>query len=253
MNLNQPIWIGAHNDVRTDAAAEEALAKVNDSKHMTPTGIISVPQERWKAAQKFELDLWNHLAYARSDRSNEHLINFGHYESLPQNLGSVIEVGCGPFTQLATILANSHSADSITLSDPLTSEYKKHPGCAYPNDELDRRPVRVLDKALEDLNFKSEFDTLVCINVLEHVRDATKAMHNMTTSIKAGGHIIFHERSWDTDPTILYDVGHPIRLKSAVIEKFLLDFTPIYVRSTNIDWCKIILLHWAQEINLILE
>ena len=72
------------------------------------------------------------------------------------------------------------------------------------------------------------FDTAVCINVLEHVRDAKLVMENLVKCLKKGGVLIFHDRVYDgLDITKIYDIGHPIRITSKFLEPFLKQFTPL--------------------------
>ena len=47
---------------------------------------------------------------------------FRRYRSLPSRLGHVLELGCGPFTQLKGILQQTGrewEVDSVTLADPI--------------------------------------------------------------------------------------------------------------------------------------
>jgi len=46
---------------------------------------------------------------------------------------------------------------------------------------------------MNDTNF-GKFDTLLCINVIEHVWDAYEVLSNMYDALKPGGILIYHDR-----------------------------------------------------------
>ncbi len=232
MDLSKELWIGDVTDVRTQEKAIESLAVTNDAKYWDDEdGITKVDEERWKTAQKFEFNCWmTHARHTADDRSLEHKNGFNNYNDLPNDLGDVIEIGCGPFTQFKFITANTITAKSISLLDPLLNSYTSHPHCSYNDNQING--VKIKNKYAaksEELTANCEYDTLICINVLEHVLNAQSVFDNMYNALKADGLIIFHERSWDhIDINKLYDAGHPIRLKLTFIERFISRFSRIY-------------------------
>jgi 2-polyprenyl-3-methyl-5-hydroxy-6-metoxy-1,4-benzoquinol methylase len=175
------------------------------------------------------MNFWRHVA---DDRSHEHLKLFNNYSSVRDDLGDVLEVGCGPFTQLATI-GKQRQIGSITLQDPLTEVYMHHPNCRYAENVLLELPVKRLNCMLEELP-SGAYDTIICINVLEHVMDIELCLANMLKALKDGGQIIFGERHYDdVDLTKLYDVGHPIRAYKVVYDKFKLNFDVVFEGSES--------------------
>lgn len=238
MKLDGPIWIGSYSDIRIGDRASDALQYVNDAKYVTKDGITQVPLKRWQQAQKFEKELWcDHLPYAKTDRHNEHMVGFDKYIHVPKDLGSVIEVGCGPFTQLQWILSCGHDCTSIALLDPLAASYLSHPNCTYRDRTLSGKPVVIYPHALETMKSDGIFDTAICINVLEHVYDAKKCMTNIVDMLKPNGVLVFHEQTWDNiDLHNVYDVGHPIRIKSSMANDLLLsNFDALYQSSSTGD------------------
>ena len=130
-NPTIPIWIDSPTNIQTNEQALELLKQKNDLEFWTDQGAVKVSNERWLEAQKFEKKGWMETwAHAQSDRQPEHFELFSGYRTLPHNLGHVLEVGCGPFTQLFTIL-DAHTANHVTLQDPLIFDYIKHPHCTY--------------------------------------------------------------------------------------------------------------------------
>lgn len=214
--MEKPIWIGSPVDVRRGQDALDALAAENDVKYWDDaTGITQVDNERWQKAQEYELATWlKHHPDAVSDRDHEHAALFHNYVALPEELGDVLEIGCGPFTQVRYILQQGKKARSLSLSDPLIEHYKNHPNCTYwglrPSPHLIALPA-------EKILRKEQYNTIICINVLEHVCDAVKILENILAALRPGGHLVMGERTYDDlDVSKLYDVGHPIRIKSTV-------------------------------------
>lgn len=231
-----PIWIGSPTQILEGPAAEEALKKLNDAQYWSEgCGITKVDRERWKAAQQFEQTTWERLSYASSDRAQEHAFWFDGYKDVKQDLGGVLEVGCGPFTQLATIKEN-RQISRVVLQDPLVLRYLAHPNCVYKNGRFFDFSTTLRSCLAEDLDYDSEFDTIICINVLEHVMDVEQVFGKMHQALKVGGTLVFSERSWDGfDPLKMYDVGHPVRITSKAVERYLSLYAPLYLRVTDHD------------------
>ena len=57
------------------------------------------------------------------------------------------------------------------------------------NPDRDYRAGDVTDAGLFDLLGRQPFDSVVCCNVIEHVKDDTMAVSNILTCLKPGGHI----------------------------------------------------------------
>jgi len=229
-DMNQ--WVGSPVDYRTGDKAKQALTEINDNRYWNDeTGSILVDDARWRQAQQYEHDTWmKHGLGTSTDRDNQHTANFGNYDVVPKHLHHLVEIGCGPFTQTYNIL-QGRLADSITLVDPLLNEYLRHPHCRYRKLQTPGSPKPPILKPIpaEDFDGKG-FDTAVCINVLEHVRDATKVMENLVGCLRKGGTLIFHDRTYDgLDITKIYDIGHPIRITTKFLEPFLKQFTPLRV------------------------
>jgi|19_taG_2_1085344.scaffolds.fasta_scaffold00369_19 SAM-dependent methyltransferase len=226
--MNQ--WVGSPIDYRTGKKAEEALAATNDNRYWNDeTGSILVDKERWQQAQRYESDTWmKHGHNSNNDRDLQHTANFGNYEVIPHNLRRLVEIGCGPFTQTYNVL-QGRKAEAIVLVDPLLEQYRKHPHCRYDKLQITGSPFIPEFHSIPAEDFTGRgFDTAICINVLEHVRDATKVMENLVSSLRKGGILIFHDRTYDDlDITKIYDVGHPIRITSKFLEPFLKQFTPL--------------------------
>ena len=201
-------------------------------------GIGEVPLERWKAAVSIERNLWvNHDGF--DDRWNDHLAGFDNYKMLPNDLGNMLEMGCGPYTQTLSILRlkEKHvNISRLTLWDPNANIYMKQVKyCSYKTGTLegfDYFPTRIITSKSEEMHsYINEFDTILMINVLEHVQNAYQILQNLYNALKVDGILIFGERWWDH----LYESGnyqtdnmHPIRIKYYVWKYFTDHFSPLY-------------------------
>ena len=155
--------------------------------------------QRWRAAQEAESALWAGAAgRAGSDRNVHHAELFDGYRALPDALGHVVEVGCGPFTQLQSVLRPSSTTSSITLVDPLVHKYKaKARACAYRSGQLLGRPVSLVGMQLEAFVPTKPADVLVMIAVLQSVQDVAAALQAAYNSLRPGGWLVFADRVFD--------------------------------------------------------
>ena len=208
-------------------------------------GIVRITRERWKQAQSVESSVWDGNG-GGDDRNEQHAEWFDQYRSVNgSSLGRVLEIGSGPFTQTKTVLGkilargDLVNIESITLADPLMLFYHSHvPSCPYKGGSLMGYPTQFIASGGEDLLLRSEYDTVVMMNVLEHCHDGLRVLENLHLAVKAGsGLLIFSERWYDKkwtqyemDRVPFWDVMHPINVKKALISKLLENYTPLYRR-----------------------
>lgn len=259
----------------TGDEAERALREHSDTAFLDPgRGVVRVPKDRWKQAQKYERDTWLVAnADASDDRNTAHEAAFGGYTSLgSRTFRHAIELGCGPFTNLR-ILARHCRIERCSLLDPLIREYLSHPHCTYDERVLRigetglgrslgaSRPGRLLRRVVKGaapalveqrvpvaqlLPMPIEempggrYDLVVMINVLEHCFDATAIFDKILSILPPGGVLVFHDKLFDPlevaeDVRTRFDAGHPLRVGRPVIEAFLNDhFTPLYRRAEKV-------------------
>ena len=90
------------------AEADKRLETTNDKRFLNGVdGIIKVDNERWKDAQYFERKIWiEGIKDGYDDRNYEHMTCFNNYDYLDtiDEKVDLIELGCGPFTNLRLIL-----------------------------------------------------------------------------------------------------------------------------------------------------
>jgi SAM-dependent methyltransferase len=118
----------------------------------------------------------------------------------------------------------------VTLLDPLLEQYKQLPNCIYKDGKFLEYDTRLICRQAEGLNAIEEFDTAICINVLEHVQDVEAILAKLHRAILTGGVVIFGERYYDgLNINEVYDAGHPIRVKLKVFRDWEEQFEPLFV------------------------
>src|SRR5689334_20161206 len=114
---------------------------------------------------------------------------FGRYEQLPGTFENVIELGCGPYTNIRVIL-DGRSASHVHCSDPLIKDYIKFEG-QWLSEMFRAGKVCIDDHPLEECPFASDyFDLAVLINVLDHTRDSLICLKQAVRITKPGGYIV---------------------------------------------------------------
>lgn len=244
------VYIDENVKIKTDKAAEEALAKQSDAKFLEKDGVLKITEERWKLAQTAEAKHWMELGKGTNDdRNHEHAQRFKGYNTLKgRTFQHAVEFGCGPFTNLRLIggLAN---IERCTLIDPLAETYLRHKHCQYKDGKHlqaagKKIPANVLPipgEQAPDL----KCDLVVCINVLEHCYNAEAFFEKLWDTCTSNGYFVFHDKIFSSEGAKksvedVYDAAHPLRIGKAFTMKFLSRFIPVYefhqgVRNDMID------------------
>src|SRR5215211_3785219 len=90
---------------------------------MAQIQITKVDAERWRAAQKFELEFAQNAVNSGDDYNYWWYSAFKNYESIHGLvLENVLEVGCGPHTNVRLILPHIQYKN-LWLEDPLIKSY----------------------------------------------------------------------------------------------------------------------------------
>jgi SAM-dependent methyltransferase len=157
---------------------------------------------------------------------------FEAYHPVPTVGENAIELGCGPFTNMR-IIARGRSFKHVICSDPLVKEYVKFRG-RWLAEAWKSGRVMIDDHPLEECPFASGFfDLVVLINVLDHVMDSLQCLWHAIRITKPGGCLILGQDLSDADDIarIGEDVGHPIRIGHAILDKSLIpEFIPLIHR-----------------------
>ncbi len=108
------------------------------------------------------------------------------YEMLKPHLGKdILEVGSGIGNMTRYFLGHGH----VTASD-ISPYYLKELGRAF--GENDRVRVRTLDISRNSYPEKELYDTIVCLNVLEHIENDREALANMRSLLRPGGRLLLY-------------------------------------------------------------
>jgi len=196
-----------------------------------------ISQSRWEQAQQWELALWTRgnrglRAWLRrirgrggDDWNHWWAAQFDCYRFIPQELDDVIELGCGPYTNVRLIL-QGRSVRHLVCSDPLVLRYCALPG-TWIRQAVRSAHVSLDDHAIENTPFKEKyFDLVIMINVLDHVQDAFRCLAVATSLVKPGGLLLLGQ-DLTAEEDDIEDVGHPIRLHLTDILPHLTDFEPV--------------------------
>lgn len=96
----------------------------------------------------------------------------------------ILEVGCG-MGNLSFYLQHFGDLSCVDISDL----YLAHMKIDYPN--LHFYQFDIVDERIKSLKDK-KFDTIICVNVLEHIENDKKALQNMFEILQPGGRLLLY-------------------------------------------------------------
>ena len=246
-----PGWTGT---ACGEPASKATCTNKDDLCFWTPAGgVFMVSIDRWRAAQEAELGVWSSggmksLDPKSGDRIAEHMQDFNQYADvgpIGADLGVFLEVGSGPWTQsLPMLTKREFTVQKYVLLEPGALDYSCNVDtCVYKGGSVKSHPkldgkVVVISAGGEHLDlFKSTFDTIMMVNVLEHVLNGVRILRELFNALKPGGVLIFNDRWWDHENRgsgMSMDVlFHPIRMHKSIFDAFLNGFETIYRRTMD--------------------
>jgi ubiquinone/menaquinone biosynthesis C-methylase UbiE len=197
-----------------------------------------VEQSQWQVAQTWEREFWlrqqknlaklgkNHIwrllslfgvvEKYRGDDDNQWWSKcFDDYRFLPARAENVIEVGCGPYTNMR-LVRKACEPKHLFLSDPLIRTYVGFK-MTFVHEMYRVAGCYLDDHPLENLPYRDNFfDLAIMLNVLDHVQDANACMQSLARVVRSGGFIIVgqdltNEEDLRSHPDGMR-TGHPITL-----------------------------------------
>ena len=230
-------------EVLTGEAARPFVEKTNDRRYLTRDGgIHTVSADRWKLAQDAERHHWLDLRpHLREDRNTDHAFLYDRYSVLTgRTFENAIELGCGPFTNMA-LIAQRCTIKRLTLLDPLIEDYMRHPNCLYRDGALSlpggvRVPVAErVALPIEQFQPQARYDLVVMLNVIEHCYNVPVIFRKIWDMTVPGGLVLFHDRYFDHAQVVAeaertYDAAHPLKVDRKVIDGFIGRFEEVFFR-----------------------
>jgi SAM-dependent methyltransferase len=192
--------------------------------------ILSVTDEQWAHAQRDELKYWSEQGPDGDDWNAWWQEQFEDYYFVSTRAPrSMLEVGCGPFAGNTVRIITHRPAitNFIALNDPLMREYlDQEKGVSRIDAIFNSQP-------LEEMLFRGgysgdplTFDLIICVNVLDHVRDVEACFKNMYRHLaKHGMLIIGQDLTSEFDMAnckeMREDTMHPIKISLEAIAPFI--------------------------------
>ncbi len=145
---------------------------------------------RWKIAQAAEIRWWQN--YLKNKPTTDYaawkkaywtgfLEKIGLKNTLNTE-GVVFDAGCGP-AGIFMIFDNK----KVDALDPLLSDYEKKLPHFKPSDYPN---VHFFAQSLESFDKKNAYDTVFCLNAINHVADLSRSFDVLVDSAKQGGLLV---------------------------------------------------------------
>lgn len=238
----EKLFIDKEIRILRGSTAEEMIKEKNDSKYIENDSILKVDKERWLDAQYYERKTWMEIGRGFSDDRNiDHFNQFEGYSSIIPNVQSikkVIELGCGPFTNLRTLHMILPNLEEVHLLDPLLNDYLNHPNCAYTNGKFQQYETTTHSTPIEEFETDVKFDLVIMNNVLEHCYDVPVIFEKIYAMLNIDGIFVFSDVYFKKEDVhkmvhIIYDTGHPIKLSEEFMIDFLSKFDVLYEKDLD--------------------
>lgn len=137
---------------------------------------------------------WTRL-YAVADGATYHLHvrRARVLELLPERLGRVLDVGCGPGVMVDAVLARGGRFDGLDLSPEMVSEAHTRFG-SRPGVEVRQGTVEAIDAP------DASYDQVLCMGVLEYLTTPDRALLEIARVLRPGGMaIVTVPKRWHVD------------------------------------------------------
>lgn len=204
--------------------------------------------DKWESAQEFEKRFASEALLTKDDWNHWWAEKFNSYSYFKgKSFEKILEVGCGPHTNVRLLLPILN-VKHVYLEDPLLAVYinekvllssffgklkfiynsffsEKWRNFTADVIKDDKLKVDYSSHLLEDLPYKNEMmDVVICINVLDHVNDASICISEMKRVLKKGGYLIIgqdlsNEEDMKNCPESYEDFGHPIKVNHIFLDQ----------------------------------
>ena len=144
---------------------------------------------KWKLAQAVEVKWWNN--YLRNkDKSSYYSWKKDYWNGFLEDIGfdlptqsnRIMDAGSGP-AGIFTILEEH----DVVAVDPLLDQYQDQLG---QFDRNDYDYVQFINSTIERIHMDQQFDTIFCLNCINHVNSVQSSLRNLFNALKPGGKLI---------------------------------------------------------------
>jgi 2-polyprenyl-6-hydroxyphenyl methylase/3-demethylubiquinone-9 3-methyltransferase len=155
-------------------------------------------QLRWQIAQFFEIRWWRR--YLSGKDKSAYLAQkrrywvgiLGQLRQPPAPGERVLDAGCGPAGIFIAL-----PGQQVDALDPLLPAYTAQLPHFSPEDYPN---VRFLPLPLENFSPERPYDTVFCLNAINHVADLPRSLDRLVASARAGGRLVLsvdaHRHRW---------------------------------------------------------
>lgn len=152
----------------------------------------------------------------------------------------LLDAGCG-FGQYDHFILNKFDNVHITSIDVKESYLEDNKKFFLNEVNQERIDFRRAD--LLTLNLEEKFDLIICIDVLEHIEEDQKVIHNLSNLLKKGGYLIMHspshlsEEDADEDDSFVGEHARTGYSRNDIEEKLMIaDLMPETTQYTYGKW-----------------
>ncbi|MFK7808650.1 MAG: trans-aconitate 2-methyltransferase [Saprospiraceae bacterium] len=182
---------------------------------------------RWKIAQAAEIRWWQSYLKGKPE-DDYHQWKNNYWQNLlskinvnPDNQERILDAGCGPAGIFMTF--KNQPVDAV---DPLLDQYEEKLAHfsknRYPN-------VRFFAEPLEKFEAEQPYDTVFCLNAINHVSDLHLCFDKLIAMTKVGGRLVvsIDAHNWSFFRHLFRavpgDILHPHQYNLEEYERFLTD------------------------------
>jgi 2-polyprenyl-3-methyl-5-hydroxy-6-metoxy-1,4-benzoquinol methylase len=144
--------------------------------------------------QKSEIEFWKNLYSSKKDykefRKKDAEWKLSFFKDKIK--GKVLDVGCG----LVSVMEGLEN-ETVAI-DPLVPEYKE-----ILKDYKHEVNVSYLPVDGENIDINGKFDTVLCINVLDHTPEPIKMLKEINKKLKKNGFFLF-QVNWDNNLSVCH-------------------------------------------------
>lgn len=184
---------------------------------------------KWEKAQQLEYALWRDQPEDADDWNGWWALKFDMFESFDwKSKKSILEVGCGPYARNIRHFIDHPDEEfsRIAVEDPLLQQYINDGKWVWHvADRIHCEQNAQCCGPLEELRL-APFEILVCINVLDHVRDLSACLESLWLNLDLGGYLILGQDLTNEEdklncPEMVADEMHPVKIDLGDLDQLL--------------------------------